>query len=173
MPAESRSGARSPRLAEPRDCGRYRERVTTRIGMVAAAIVLAGAAAACSSPAPTPPAQPGTLPPGTASVTVNGTDLGTTQDVSCSQQGSMTTITTGASDAGATAVIDNAAGLTATSVSIRNLGGFTGSYWKDLDGNAEVHATGRTLLVTGTAAGFDTDRPSHRNTGTFAIRVTC
>jgi lipoprotein LpqH len=147
--------------------------VTMRFVVAAVGVSIVSGVAACSSPPPAPPLQPGTLAAGTAEVTVNGKDLGLTDAVACAQEGSQTTITTGDQDAGTTTVMDNAEGLTTKSVSIHNVGGFTGSYWEDLDGNADVHATGRTFVFTGTAWGFDTDKPNRRTTGTFAIRAAC
>ena len=70
-------------------------------------------------------------------------------------------------------MVSNKAGLTAESVSINNLGGFTGSYNAGLGGNAEVTMAGSTYDITGTADGFATDNPSFRTGGTFAIKVSC
>jgi len=58
-------------------------------------------------------------------------------------------------------------------VTIRNLGGFTGSHHAGLGGQAKVTQTGRTYDITGTADGFQTDQPSFRASGTFTIRVAC
>jgi lipoprotein LpqH len=138
---------------------------------MAAGLVAAGVAA-CSSPsAPTPKES---LPPGTAEVTINHGTLPRITAVKCKPIDSMTTITTGDSAAGITAQISNAANLTAKSVSINDLGGFTGSYLDKLDGNAaNVRMAGQTYIIDGVADGFDTDNPSKRTTGTFAIRVAC
>lgn len=88
--------------------------------------------------------------------------------------GSLTTITTGDSAAGVTALISNETGLTAKAVSINDLGGFTGSYMDKLDANrADVRMADQTYIIRGIANGFDTDNPSMRTTGTFAIRVAC
>jgi hypothetical protein len=147
-----------------------------RIVPVAAALAIAGATAiavaGCSSPPPAKP-QPGTLVVGTAQVTVNDADAGTTHAVQCSAAGSLTTITTGDDQSGVTAMVSNEDGLTAESVSIRNVGGFTGSYNAGLGGEANVTMTGRTYAITGTADGFATDKPSFRANGTFAIKVSC
>ncbi|MGA9488750.1 MAG: lipoprotein LpqH [Mycobacterium sp.] len=128
--------------------------------------------AACSTPSASPPR--GALPAGTAEVTINHATLPATTAVKCTPIGSLTTITTGDSAAGVTALISNQAGLRAKSVSINDLGGFTGSYMDKLDGNAaEVTMAGQTYIIRGGADGFDTDNPSMRTTGTFAIRVAC
>lgn len=70
-------------------------------------------------------------------------------------------------------MVSNAEELTAESVSINNVGGFTGSYNAGLGGNAKVVMIGRTYDITGTADGFDTAKPSFRAAGTFAIKVSC
>jgi hypothetical protein len=138
----------------------------------AAALIAAGTGAACSSsPSAAPPS--GALAAGTARVTINGRDLPATTSVKCLPVGTLTTITTGDTAAGVTALVSNETGLTAKSVSINNLGGFTGSYMKGFDDKADVSMTGQTYMIRGTADGFDTDNPSVRTTGTFAIRVAC
>jgi ipoprotein LpqH len=137
----------------------------------AVALVAAGVGA-CSSPPASPPK--GALPAGTAEVTINHRTLPAATAVECMPIGSLTKITTGDSTAGVTAFISNETGLTAKSVSIEDLGGFTGSYMDKLDANAaNVTMAGQTYIIRGSADGFDTDNPSIRTTGTFAIRVAC
>lgn len=134
----------------------------------AATAVLAG----CAS-APESGPQPGTLVVGTAQVRVNNADAATTTDVRCTVAGPLTTITTGDGESGVSALVSNADGLVAKWVTIRDLGGFTGSFEADLQGEAKVTRTGRTYDITGSADGFDTDRPSFRSSGTFAVTVAC
>jgi len=110
---------------------------------------------------------------GTAQVTVNGQNIGTTEAVSCTPAGSLTTITTGDQASGVTALISNKDELAADAVSINNVGGFTGSYNRGLGEDAKVTMTGRTYDITGTADGFETATPSFRKPGTFAIKVAC
>jgi ipoprotein LpqH len=131
------------------------------------------AVAACSSGPPAYQPAPGTLVPGTAQMTVNGQNIGTTEAVQCTPAGSLTTITTGDQTSGITSLISNKDELTAASVSINNVGGFTGSYNAGLGGTAKVTMTGRTYDITGTADGFETANPSFRTNGTFAIKVAC
>jgi lipoprotein LpqH len=131
------------------------------------------AIAGCSSEPPDYQPPPGALAAGTAQVTVNGQDTGTTEAVQCSSTGSLTTITTGDQASGVTAMVSNQDQLAAESVAINNLGGFTGSYNAGLGGTAKVSMTGRTYDITGTADGFDTAKPSFRSSGTFAIKVSC
>jgi lipoprotein LpqH len=131
------------------------------------------AVAGCSSEPPEYEPPPGALVAGTAQVTINGKDTGTTEAVQCSSTGWLTTITTGDQASGITAMVSNKDELTAESVGINNLGGFTGSYNAGLGGTAKVTMTGRTYDITGTADGFDTAKPSFRSSGTFAIKVSC
>ena len=138
--------------------------------VVAALTVLA--LAGCSSPAPVQ-RQPGTLPVGTAEFTVNDADAGTSNLVSCGTQGALTTIDTGDDQSGVTALVSTADGPTAETVTIRNVGGFTGSYNAELGGDAEVTVTGRTYVIRGTADGFATDNPSFRSNGAFTVKVSC
>ncbi|MDV3131647.1 lipoprotein LpqH [Mycobacterium sp. 29Ha] len=135
----------------------------------AAALALAG----CSSGPPEFQPGPGMLVAGTAQVTVNGEDAGTTDAVQCSSTGTLTTITTGDDASGVTAMISNKDQLTAESVAIRDLGGFTGSYNAGLGDTAKVTMTGRTYDISGTADGFETDNPSFRKPGTFSLKVSC
>jgi len=140
--------------------------------MIAAAATLA--LAGCSSEPPPYRPGPGNLVAGTAQMTVNGQDAGRTDSVQCTTLGTLTIIKTGDDASGVTALVSNRDELTAESVAIRDLGGFTGSYNAGLgDNTAKVGMTGRTYDINGTAEGFDTDSPSFRNSGTFAIKVSC
>ena len=61
-------------------------------------------------------------------MTVNGQNIGTTEAVTCTPAGSLTTITAGDQTSGVTALVSNKDELTAAAVNINNVGGFTGSY---------------------------------------------
>jgi ipoprotein LpqH len=139
------------------------------VAATAATLAIAG----CSSPPPGYQPKPGELVAGTAQVSVNGQNAGTTEAVQCTPAGSLTTITTGDQASGVTALVSNQDELTAKAVSINSVGGFTGSYNAGLGGTATVTMTGRTYDITGTADGFDTANPSFRTSGTFAIKVAC
>lgn len=138
------------------------------------AAIVAGLAGCSSPPEYTPPK--GELIAGTAQVTVNGRDAGTTDAVQCNTTGYLTTITTGDQTSGVTAMVSNKEELAVESVGINNVGGFTGSYTAGVGDTAEaadIAMTGRTYDISGAADGFDTDNPSFRASGTFAIRVSC
>ncbi|WP_192726482.1 lipoprotein LpqH [Mycobacterium sp. OAS707] len=136
-----------------------------------AGVATAAALAGCSGPAPAPPT--GGLSAGTAEVTVNGTKVNATHDVHCSSQGAVTTINTGDDKSGTTSAVDTSEGASVQFAQIRDLGGFTGSYWAQLDSPAKVEQAGRTFLVNGTANGFNDSNPSARISQTFSIRVAC
>jgi hypothetical protein len=108
-----------------------------------------------------------------ASVSIDGRDVDTYRDVSCETIGTVTTVTTGDQQTGSTAVISSDPSLLLQSASIRNLGGFTGSYGDGLGDLAHVTVAGRTYQIAGTAVGFATDRPSFRRSATFSIQVAC
>jgi ipoprotein LpqH len=143
-----------------------------RIVLTAAALAVL-ALGGCSSPPPPTKPEPGALAAGTAAVTVNDADAGSTDAVACSAAGPLITINTGDGESGVTAVVSNEGEPTAESVAIRNLGGFTGSYNAGLGGETKVVVTGRTYDISGTADGFTTDNPSFRTNGTFTIKVAC
>ncbi len=137
-----------------------------------AAALAVGGLAGCSDPAPA--GRPaGSLPAGTAEVSINGAGLGRTNDVSCSSTGALTTINTGDEKSGTNSSVDSTDGLAVQFARITDLGGFTGSYWADLGPDAKVELTGQTYLMTGSATGFNADNPSARTTRTFSIRVAC
>lgn len=140
---------------------------------MAAAALLAATAVGCSSGPDQQPLAPGALTPGTASITINDRAVGEVTSVQCTSAGPLMTITTGTETSGSTSVVSNAEGLTAQSVYIRDLGGFTGSYNLDLGGDAEVEMTGNTYSIKGRADGFETEKPSFRTEGTFEIKAAC
>ena len=143
-----------------------------RLSNASAVVVIAASIGACSS-SPGSSLQPGTLPAGTAQVTINDQVLPTTHAVACMPTGSLTVITTGDDAAGTRTYVSNESELTAKSVNINDLGGFTGSYTHDLEGKADVTMNGYTYTIRGGAEGFDSKNPSLRSAGTFTIKVAC
>ena len=76
--------------------------------------------------------------------------------------------------AGAKVIIDEGGQpATTESVHIRNLGGFSGMYSRDDGGNADMSLTGDKFTITGTANGYQVDKPNEPATATFKIVVTC
>lgn len=113
-----------------------------------------GGSAGCSSDPPIKPKR-GTLPPGTAQLSVDGADVGTTEAVRCSNIDWSTTIRTGNDNRGATVMLSSANKLVVESVQIHNLNGFTGNYNLGLDGDASVAMTDATYHITGKALGYE------------------
>lgn len=147
--------------------------VKNRFAAAGAALVIAVGVAGCSSSPPAAPPQPGALPPGTVEVTVNGKDMGRTDAASCSQVDWAWTIHTGDKTAGATAVVQGGGGgLSARSIEIHNLDGFTGTYWDGHGGNADASMAGDTWTVAGTVDGFTTANPKPA-TATFKVKANC
>jgi lipoprotein LpqH len=145
---------------------------TITVAVTVAALVTGGSAGCSSGP---PPAKPrhGVLPAGTARLTIDGNDAGTTGSVECAAVDSVTTIRTGDNSAGVTVGLSNAAKLTVDYVRIRNLNGFSGDYNLGLVGDAAAAAlTESTYHITGAAFGFKGDAIAP-TTQQFAIEVTC
>ena len=139
---------------------------------VAAWCAVAGIAGCSSKPANSPQ-PPGSLPPATAQVTVNGQSAGTTRSVQCSQDGWMHTITTGDNKSGVKVVVNTGATINASSVVITNVGDFTGGMWENKIGRAEAAMIGNTFRVTGTAQGSTTQNPNQVTTANFEVKANC
>lgn len=132
----------------------------------AAAALVVTALGACS---PKPQSQVSS----TAWVTVNGNDA-TIHIVNCTQLDWYRTINIGSDFAGVKVVIDqHSEALSAESVRIQNLGGFTGMYSRGDGDNADMSLSGDKFTVTGTANGYKTDKPGEPATATFKIVAKC
>ena len=70
-------------------------------------------------------------------------------------------------------MVSNASKLNAEFVRFQDLAGFTGSYERDLQGEAVVTMTGPTYHITGAAMGFDHAQPTRLKAETFSIAVSC
>jgi ipoprotein LpqH len=140
--------------------------------VAAAAMLLIGVTAGCSSDQAAP-ARPGVLPPGTAALTVDGKDVGTTYSVRCESIDWMTRIHTTLDKSGVSAMLSNANHLKAEFVRFEDLAGFTGSYERELQGEATVTMTGPTYHITGAALGFNNAKRTLLAAETFAITVSC
>ena len=135
-------------------------------------MLLIGVTAGCSSDQAAP-ARPGVLPPGTAALSVDGKDVGTTYSVRCESIGWMTRIHTDLHASGVSAMVSNANKLKAEFVRFQDLDGFTGSYEHALQGEAAVTMTGPTYHITGAAMGFNKSEPTLLKAETFSIKVSC
>jgi hypothetical protein len=146
--------------------------VKNRVALIAAAALMIGAAA-CSSGSPSAKQAPGTLPPGTAQLTIDGKELPPTHAVDCAPpEKYLTTITAGNDASGVTVMVSNAGKLAAEFVRIRNLNGFNGDYDRGLGGDATVALTESTYHIAGTAFGYGPKSPVP-TTAPFTIEVAC
>ncbi len=146
--------------------------MNSRLTLIAVAALTIGGTVACSSE-PAAQRAPGTLPSGTANLTVDGTDLPTIRAVDCAPpEQSFTTIKAGDDASGATVMISNAGKLTVEFVRIRNLNGFTGDYNRGLGGDATVALIETTYQIAGAAFGYGAKSPEP-TTAPFTIKVTC
>jgi len=141
--------------------------------LIAAAALMIGASAACSSGDSSAKREPGTLPPGGAQLTIDGKDVPTTA-VSCAPaEEYLTTITTGNDTSGATVMVSNAGKLTVEFVRIRNLNGYTLDYNRGLaGGDATAALTETTYQFSGSGYGYGPDSPEP-TTAPFTLKVAC
>lgn len=138
--------------------------------VVPAAIIIG--AAGCS-PQPADKAAPGTLPAGVGQLSVNGGTPRITDAVRCESIEWTRTIRTGDGASGVTVMLSNAKKLVAEFVRFQKFDGFTGSYDRDLQGEATVAMTGPTYRIAGTAVGYADAKPTQRTTQPFEVRVSC
>ncbi len=138
-------------------------------------VLLASGLVACSTVTP-PTKQPGELAAGASEVTIAGShrcqiDLGHAAVPRARSPPSTPAPRTRALPPRSS----SDAGLAAKSVVLRNVGGFSGSYWEGLgDADAgEVTMKGRTYMISGTAIGYNADDPTQRKPEKFSIRVAC
>lgn len=128
-------------------------------------IVVLGVAG-CSSPEP---ALGGT----TATVTIDGKDTGGAHPVTCRQSGWSWFIDTPQKDQGFSAVLGTDGPAKAKTVTFRDFGGFTGNFWADNIGDADVTGHGGHFTISGTADGSFTDSPSDTVSAKFRIQANC
>jgi Mycobacterium 19 kDa lipoprotein antigen len=144
--------------------------------VIAAALAVTGLAACSSTPQADHPSQ--------ASVTINGNTVASKQRVTCSQQANTLpgsapqwywTIAVGDREVSGVRALLNGSRekLTAESVHILNLGGFTGTYSRDDGGDASASFGSETFTISGTADGFNSYKPDEPATATFKIVATC
>ena len=74
---------------------------------------------------------------------------------------------------GFTAVLETGGSVVPKSVDFRGFGGFTGTYWADNIGDAEVTGVDGEYTITGSAAGNFVDDPMNEVTAKFRIEADC
>lgn len=139
-----------------------------RIAAIGAAAVAVALLAACSTPSQGQLAS-------TATVNVNGNEV-RPDLVRCYQQEWYRTIALGNDESGATVVLDQRQ-HPATTISVRfhNLGGFTGTTTAAPGGGgaATTRFDGGDFVISGTANGAVTSKPTEAATVDFKIKATC
>lgn len=106
-------------------------------------------------------------------MTINGKSTGGPHPVRCTQSGWSWRIQTPEQAKGFTADIGTGDEVVVRSVDFRDLGGFTGTFWQDHLGEAEVGSTGGKYTISGSADGSFNDTPSNEVTTTFRIEADC
>jgi hypothetical protein len=140
--------------------------VRNRIALAVAVEVAVAVLGACTP-------RPQTQASGTATVTVNGNDS-KFRTVNCTQVQWIRTINIGSDFAGAKVVVDQRKEpVTAESVRIQNLGGFTGMYSQGDGGDASLSSSGGRFTITGTANGYKVDKPGEPASATFKVVAEC
>ena len=140
--------------------------------LVVAVAVVVIAGAGCSAHAANK-RTPGTLPAGTAELSVDDDTARVTTAVRCESIEWLRTIKTGDEASGVSVMLSNAKKLVAEFVRFRDFDGFTGSYDRHLQGEAAVAMTGNTYRIAGTAVGYNNVKPTARATEPFELRVSC
>ncbi|MCB0949537.1 MAG: lipoprotein LpqH [Mycobacterium sp.] len=136
------------------------------IGVAALGGILSLSGTGCSTPEP---ALGGT----TATVTIDGSETGGARPIRCYQSGWTWYIETPQKENGFTAVLETGDDVSPKSVDLRGVGDFTGSYWANHIGNAEVTGDDGKFTISGSAAGnFDQD-PMTAVTANFRIEADC
>ncbi|BBZ44048.1 lipoprotein LpqH [Mycobacterium parmense] len=129
------------------------------------ALVLIAAAAGCG--------QPQTMSRKSARLTIDGTTH-TTRAPSCSQEQSYRTIDIRDHDGQVEAVV-LLSGYRAMPqwVKIRNIDGFTGSFWQGGVGDAHADVTNDAYTIAGSAYGISSSNPDKVITTDFKITAEC
>ena len=136
----------------------------SRIIACVGAVLVAGTAA-CSAPEPA-------VGDHTAQVTINGTNISPPPGIWCVQQGWNWIIETPDAETGLRAAISTGDTITAQSVEIRGLDGFTGAYWQGTIGDGKATIDNGRISITGTAQG-SFEGNTDTATATFDIETKC
>jgi Mycobacterium 19 kDa lipoprotein antigen len=133
--------------------------------LVAAAFVVVASVAGC--------AQAQTTPRRAAHLTIGGASL-TARPAACSQIQSYRTIDIRDHDGQVEAVVlFSGYRVIPQWVKIRNLDGFTGSFWEGGVGDARADVTNGAYTITGSAYGINSSNPNKVITTDFKIAAEC
>jgi hypothetical protein len=133
--------------------------------LVAVAFVLVASVAGC--------AEPQTTPHAAAHLTIDGASHAA-RPPACSQVQSYRTIDIRDRDGQVEAVVLLSASRAIPQwVKIRNVDGFTGSFWQGGVGDAHVDVTNSAYTITGSAYGINSSNPNKVITTDFKITAEC
>jgi len=132
---------------------------------VAAAVLVIASAAGC--------AETQTVPRKAAHLTIDGATRAT-PPAACSQDQAYRTITISDREGKVEAVVLLSGDKVIPQwVKIRNIDGFTGSFWQGGVGNARADVARSAFTITGNAYGFNTGNPNKTVTTDFKITAEC
>jgi hypothetical protein len=132
---------------------------------VAVAFVVVASVAGC--------AQAATTPRKAAHLTIDGSTHAM-RPAACSQIQSYRTMDIGDHDCQVEAVVLlSGYGAMPQWVKIRNVGGFTGSFWEGGVGDAHADVTNSAYTITGSAYGINSSNPNKVITTDFKITAEC
>lgn len=109
----------------------------------------------------------------TSEVLIDGESIGKRLPVRCEQTQWNWKISTLQSTPGFIAHVQTGADVIARGLQIKQLGGFTGSFWDGNVGEATASIEDGTVEVTGTALGYYERDPAEQATAHFLIRTDC
>ena len=133
--------------------------------LVAVAVVLVASAAGCAAPPTTPRAA--------AHLSIDGASHAA-RPAACSQVQSYRTIDIPDRDGQVEAVVLlSASRVIPQWVKIRNVDGFTGSFWQGGVGDAHADMTNSAYTITGSAYGINSSNPNKVITTDFKITAEC
>lgn len=136
-----------------------------RLLAVAFVLIAAAAVAGCG--------QAQTTPRKAARVTIDGATH-TARPAACSQIQSYRTLDIGDENGHVEAVVSlSGSRVMPQWVKIRNVGGFTGSFWQGGVGDAHADVTDRAYTITGSAYGISSSNPNKVITTDFKITAEC
>ena len=136
-----------------------------RLLAIALALIAAAAVAGCG--------QALTTPRKAARVTIDGTTR-TARPAACSQTQSYRTLDIGDENGHVEAtVLLSGYRVIPQWVKIRNVDGFTGSYWQGGVGDARADLTNDAYTITGSAYGISSSNPNKTVTTDFKITAEC
>lgn len=108
-----------------------------------------------------------------ARVAINGQDMSPEYPIHCNQVQWLWSVDTLPKAPGFTALLETGGPVTARLVTLRDLGGFTGTAYQESAGDIDASINGLTFTISGTAHGSYADDPADSVTAEFHIEADC